>query len=56
MIFATRTQSTYLNLFALKNSLSGAGPVAKWLSSRTLLQAAQGFVGSNPGRRHGTAH
>ena len=34
----------------------GAGPVAKWLSSRTPLQAAQGFVGSNPGRGQGTAH
>ena len=35
---------------------SGAGPVAKWLSSRALLQAAPRFVGSNPGRGHGTAH
>ena len=34
----------------------GAGPVAEWLSSRAPLQAAQGFVGSNPGRGHGTAH
>ena len=34
----------------------GAGPVAKWLGSRTPLQAAQCFVGSNPGRGHGTAH
>ena len=28
----------------------------KWLSSRAPLQAAQCFVGSNPGRGHGTAH
>ena len=35
---------------------AGAGPMAEWLSSRALLQAAQCFVGSNPGRRHGTAH
>ena len=34
----------------------GAGPVAEWLSSRTPLQAARCFVGSNPGRGHGTAH
>ena len=30
--------------------------MAEWLSSRTLLQAAQCFVGSDPGRGHGTAH
>ena len=34
----------------------GAGPVAEWLSLRALLQAAQCFVGSNPGCGHGTAH
>ncbi len=33
----------------------GAGPVAEWLSSRAPLQAAQCFVGSNPGHGHGTA-
>ena len=33
----------------------GAGPVAEWLSSRAPLQAAQCFVGSNPGRGHSTA-
>ena len=33
-----------------------AGPMAEWLSSRAPLQAAQCFVGSNPGRGHGTAH
>ena len=32
-----------------------AGPVAEWLSSRAPLQAAQCFVGSGPGRGHGTA-
>src|SRR3712207_7911759 len=30
-----------------------AGPVAEWLSPRAPLQAAQCFVGSNPGRGHG---
>ena len=30
--------------------------MAEWLSSRAPLQAAQCFVGSNPGRGHGTAH
>ena len=39
-----------------KQEKGGAGPVAEWLSSRALLQAAQCFVGSNPGRGHGTAH
>ena len=38
-----------------KRMKTGAGPVAKWLSLRTLLQVAQCFVGSNPGRGHGTA-
>ena len=33
----------------------GAGPMAEWLSSRAPLQAAQCFVGLNPGRGHGTA-
>ena len=36
-------------------SLLGAGPVAKWLNSRTPIQAAQCFIGSNPRRGHGTA-
>ena len=35
---------------------SGAGPVAERLSSCAPLQVAQCFVGSNPGRGHGTAH
>ena len=39
-----------------KKTQGGAGPVAEWLSSRSLLQVAQCFIGSNPGRRHGTAH
>ena len=34
--------------------MQAAGPVAKWLSSSALLQAAQGFAGSDPGR--GTWH
>ena len=41
---------------ALKRNRLAAGPVAKWLGSRAPLQAAQCFVGSNPGRGHGTAH
>ena len=40
----------------LKNQTIGAGPVAEWLSSCAPLQAAQCFVGSNPGHGHGTAH
>ena len=39
----------------LKNKrANGAGPVAEWSSSHAPLQAAQCFVGSNPGRGHGT--
>ena len=38
----------------LKRIIRGAGPMAEWLSSRTPLQAAQCFVGLNPGREHGT--
>ena len=30
--------------------------MAEWLSSHAPLQAAQCFVGSGPGREHGTAH
>ena len=40
----------------LKNNEVGAGPLAEWLSSRTPLQAAQCFIGSNPEHGHGTAH
>ena len=39
-----------------KKQQEGAGPVAEWLSLRSPLQVAQCFVGSNPGRGHGTAH
>ena len=39
-----------------ERSILGAGPVAECLSSRALLQAARCFVGSDPGRGHGTAH
>ena len=39
-----------------KKECKEAGPAAEWFSSRALLQAAQCFVGSNPGRGHGTAH
>ena len=34
----------------------GAGPVVRWLSLCAPLQAAQCFIGSNPGLGHGTAH
>ena len=34
----------------------GAGPVAEWLSSPAPGQAAQWFVGLNPGHGHGTTH
>ena len=39
-----------------KTSVYVAGPVAEWLSLRAPLQAAQCFVGLNPGCGHGTAH
>ena len=42
--------------WAVKNKYMGVGPVAEWLSSHAPLQAAQCFIGSNPGRGHGTAH
>ena len=51
---ALRNNGVHENL--LKVQGLGAGPVAEWLSSRTPLQPAQCFVGSNPGRGHGTAH
>ena len=41
--------------YKFKHAFTGAGPVAEWLSSGAPLQAAQCFLGSNPGRRHGTA-
>ena len=34
----------------------GVQGLAEWLSSRAPPQVAQCFVGSNPGRGHGTAH
>ena len=37
-------------VFLGKSNKPGAGPMAEWLSSRTPLQAAQCFVGLNPGR------
>ena len=43
-------------ILRVKNSSGGAVLVAEWLSSHAPLQAAQGFVGLNPGRGHGTAH
>ena len=39
-----------------QNVSIGVGPVAEWLSSHALLQAAQCFVGSNPGHGHSTTH
>ena len=38
-----------------KLSMLRAGPVAEWLSSRTLLRRPR-VSGLNPGRGHGTAH
>ena len=56
---SVRKKQDLVQLIKSKNELRiitiGAGPVAEWLSSRTPLQAAQCFVGSNPGRRHSTA-
>ena len=46
----------YISINLLKIVTQGVGPVAEWLSSSALLQAAQCFVGLNPGRGHGTAH
>ena len=43
-------------LICLKKQKRGAGPMAERLSSCTLLQAAQCFISSNPGRGHGPAH
>ena len=40
---------------SIKKYQMEAGPVAERLSWRAPLQAAQCFVGSNPGRGHGTA-
>ena len=40
----------------IKDKYLGAGPVAEWLSSRTLLQAAHCFISLNPVHGHGTAH
>ena len=37
------------HIHSLKRGYAGAGPVAEWLSLRALLQAAQCFVGLNPG-------
>ena len=48
--------SLFRDFFWSKVVFIGAGPVAEWLSLRAPLQVAQCFVGSNPGRGHGTAH
>lgn len=39
----------------LLKMLSGAVPVAQWLSSHILLLRGLGFAGSDPGCGHGTA-
>ena len=54
--FSKIKQTVAVSLGPKNIDKSGAGPVAEWLSSRALLQAAQCFVGSSPGRGHGTAH
>ena len=51
-----QTSNICLTQKHIRSAESGAGPVAKWLSSRAPLQAAQCFVGLNPGRGHGAAH
>ena len=51
-----RFKHTEFKLGYKSENVYGAGPVVEWLSSRALLQAAQCFVDSNPGRGHGTAH
>ena len=43
-------------IYSKINQQGAAGPMAKWLSWRTPLQAGQCFIGSNPRRGHGTAH
>ena len=56
MLSLTSSIDSLCLFYNLKMILIWAGPVAEWLSSRALLQAAQCFVSSNPGRGHGTAH
>ena len=46
MLFDTIVSDTFLKILYS----TGAGPVAERLGSRAPLQAAQCFVGSNPGR------
>ena len=50
-----QTSCSQIKRIPFKTPNMGAGPVAEWLSSRAPLQAAQCFIGSNPGRGHGTA-
>ena len=47
-----RAQESFFSI--TKFTTTGAGPMAQWLSSCAPLQAAQCFVGSNPGGGHGT--
>ena len=57
IIFTIYNLDFLINIFFPSKYLQmGAGPVAKWLSSRAPLQVAQCFIGLNPGRGHGTAH
>ena len=55
-IWKTKNPRASVNFLKKVRAEVRAGPVAKWLSSRAPQQAAQCFVGSNPGRGHGTAH
>uniref|UniRef100_A0A9L0T4K4 Translin associated factor X n=1 Tax=Equus caballus TaxID=9796 RepID=A0A9L0T4K4_HORSE len=50
------SKRTIFLLHRITSLVGGAGPMAEWLSLRTPLQAAQCFVGLNPGCGHGTAH
>src|SRR3712207_8005984 len=53
--FFNDTATTEIYTLSLHDALPIC-PVAEWLTSRALPQAAQCFVSSNPGRGHGTAH
>ena len=56
LINRTNSEESHSDVNCFKKVDLGAGPMAKWLSSHALLQAAQCFAGSDPGRGHGTAH
>ena len=55
-LFFQKIKSEIIDFVYLEGVSKGASPVAEWLSSHAPLQAAQCFVGSNPGHGHGSAH